>query len=78
MILLTKGEIWELVGELKTTYEEDLQIVAKAQLRKSIETIQEGLLIQFAVWTNAHNDKTFIIDIQAWDNFWQALLEETK
>ena len=33
MILLTDEEIWDLVGELKTTYEEDLQIVAKAQLK---------------------------------------------
>lgn len=37
MILLNDEEIWDKIGETSTTYEEDLQTIAKAQLKKVAE-----------------------------------------
>ena len=39
---LTDKEIWELVGELKTTYEEDLKLVAQAQHQAILKAIDGG------------------------------------
>jgi len=36
-MLLSPEEIWDIIGELDTTYEEDLMIVAKAQLKKVVD-----------------------------------------
>lgn len=43
------------------------------KIEQERERIREGLLLQFAVWTNTQNDRTFVIDIDAWDRFWQSL-----
>ena len=40
MILLSPEEAFELVEDSKTTYEEDLVIVAKAQLKTFIDYIE--------------------------------------
>jgi len=40
-ILLSKEECFEIVGELKTTYEEDLSLIAKAQLKRALEYLDK-------------------------------------
>lgn len=39
-ILLTDEECFDIIDELDTTYQEDLAIIAKAQLKKDAYTLQ--------------------------------------
>ena len=85
-ILLTAAKIWDLVGELKTTYEEDLMLVAKAQLKKVVELLKEhgetvaGYRIGRSV-PNGNSDLESYpssFDISLDIETWQALLKETE
>ena len=82
-LLLTDEEIWEIVGELETTYEEDLALVAKAQLKKVVEWLEKNkeerpngdivFRIMDSILDSTTNDWGHCVTEE-----WQSLLEEIR
>ena len=69
MIGLTEEEIWDLIGESKTTYSEDLCIIANAQLKKVVDYLDT---LEFYDDWGGESGKMLR------DSIKQALLEEVK
>ena len=73
-ILLSEEECFEMVGELHTTYEEDLALIAKTQLKKVMELLKQRAVFVEWEW----KDSKGIWEIRFDDNEWQELLREVE